>query len=254
MADTFVELCVGSAAVSLFMVDRQSPLVGFAGGNAGYAEQIAGMFGERPPSKFVWVDAGPWGRTWLALRDDRAAVVRALQSAAAMSAREARSWAVAERDSAAGADAAAAHLLVIASTYGGFERGGFKGPHRRRPNVDGFIPSRLSLLARVRALRLPADLTIMHADAAMAPPCPAAVYIDPPYLGTTKYLSALPREAVVQVARAWAQNGARVVVSEGSPVAELVESGWTAQELGTRKGQGRTNARSAREFVTFNAG
>lgn len=48
-------------------------------------------------------------------------------------------------------------------------------------------------------------------------------------------------------------HGAAVVVSESQPVAELVAAGWHALEItGGRKGQARTFARVATEWLTMN--
>ena len=61
---------------------------------------------------------------------------------------------------------------------------------------------------------------------------PTVVYLDPPYAGSTAYPAGdLSRDGVVALALAWEQAGARVVVSEGVPVEELVRHGWTAQRL-----------------------
>lgn len=76
-------------------------------------------------------------------------------------------------------------------------------------------------------------------------------YADPPYVGTTGYGDDLPREAVVRAALEAAAMGARVMVSEAVPVAELVAHGWHATDIGhTRRGAKRTFARVASEWVT----
>lgn len=147
---------------------------------------------------------------------------------------------------------AAAHLMVVASTYGGFETGGFKGRHKLRPNVDGFIPSRRALAMRVRSLCIPKNLRVVHGNAEDIEPYGACVYIDPPYRGTTKYLADFPREAVVSTALRWWRAGSRVVVSEAEPIKELVENGWKIREISSqRRGQVRTNSRRASEWLTF---
>jgi hypothetical protein len=70
--DTFVELCVGSASVSLSIIG-QTPVVAFAGSKTSYADQIIRLFGfdRKDINKFVWNDAGRWADTWMSLRDDR---------------------------------------------------------------------------------------------------------------------------------------------------------------------------------------
>lgn len=76
-------------------------------------------------------------------------------------------------------------------------------------------------------------------------------YGDPPYVGTTGYLADYPRAAVVADAIDRARMGARVMVSESAPVAELVALGWHATRIDfARKGQKRTFAANAGEWVT----
>jgi hypothetical protein len=55
-------------------------------------------------------------------------------------------------------------------------------------------------------------------------------YIDPPYVKTTKYLHNLSRAQVVETALHYAQFGP-VVVSEGEPVEELIQLGWTTENI-----------------------
>ncbi len=66
------------------------------------------------------------------------------------------------------------------------------------------------------------------------PPERRVVYIDPPYRGTTAYLGDVrppTRAAVVRRALRAHEWGATVLVSEGEPIAELVELGWEVREL-----------------------
>ena len=75
------------------------------------------------------------------------------------------------------------------------------------------------------------------------------VYMDPPYAGTTGYAATLSRDQVVRHARAYAELGATVAVSE----AEVVIPEWCAVEItGGRKGQKRTFSKQQAEWVTMN--
>lgn len=79
------------------------------------------------------------------------------------------------------------------------------------------------------------------------------VYMDPPYENTTGYAADLPRPEVVAHALDYARCGARVMVSEAVAVEELVALGWEATDIAhARRGQKRTFARVASEFVTLN--
>ncbi len=253
--DTFIELCAGSAALTLWMNGRQRPLVAYAGGKRGYVEKIIKVLKPEGVNQFILVDLGPWGRTWKILIHRSKDVADVIESKSIEDPLEVRKWALEKNRCILSDDVvvAASHLLVIASTYGGFEKGGFKGKHKRRPNVDGFIPNRNSLAERVRSLNIPSSMTAHHVDAESIEPFPALVYIDPPYRGTTKYMASFSRESVVKTALKWSKVGSRVVISEGEPIEELVTLGWLCKEITkARNGQNRTNTRSDRELITWN--
>ena len=82
----FVELCAGSAAVSLRLVGgpNANPPIGMMGGKRGYARAILGVLGLRQGlgADEVWLnDAGPWGPVWACLTtpgqaEEVAAIIR----------------------------------------------------------------------------------------------------------------------------------------------------------------------------------
>jgi hypothetical protein len=75
------------------------------------------------------------------------------------------------------------------------------------------------------------------------------VYMDPPYAGTTGYAATLSRDQVVRHARAYAELGAVVAISE----AEVVIPEWDAVEItGGRRGQKRTFSKQQAEWLTMN--
>jgi hypothetical protein len=75
------------------------------------------------------------------------------------------------------------------------------------------------------------------------------VYMDPPYAGTTGYAATLGRDEVVRHARAYAELGAVVAISE----AEVVIPEWDAVEITAgRKGQKRTFSKQQAEWLTMN--
>lgn len=100
-------------------------------------------------------------------------------------------------------------------------------------------------------------------DAAIAPaafdpnvklPAGSIAYMDPPYVGTTPYAHDLPRSEVVRLAKAWADAGAIVCISEAEPIGELIAGGWHQREISwCRNGAGnRTFSKQQREFLTMN--
>lgn len=67
-----VELCAGTAAVSLWALARVAPLTGYMGSKRRWAADLVDMLDADRPARVVLVDAGPWGETWRTLRDPHA--------------------------------------------------------------------------------------------------------------------------------------------------------------------------------------
>lgn len=249
------EICAGSAAITRRILGV-APLVGFMGAKDRYAADILRHWPVADPGAFVLNDLGYWGDIWPALVNDalREETATALDRLAGYPPREA--WDLA-RSSAADLsvpDLAAARLCRIAGTYGGGEVGGFKGRHVRRPNVDGFIPSRRTLAARVRGMPRSAmvrvSATRLDAAAVAAPPG-SYVFIDPPYAGRSKYTNDFPRSSVLAVAARARDAGCFVAVCEGVPLAGELGAGWVSVPVASSGGQGRRNSVGVEEYLTF---
>jgi len=81
-------------------------------------------------------------------------------------------------------------------------------------------------------------------------------YLDPPYAGTTGYDHALSRAKVVETALHYSQFGP-VVVSEGTPIPELIKIGWRAENKyaegrGSRRNQTNGSSRQGlAEWITI---
>lgn len=71
---TLVELCAGTASVSLWALARAAPLVGYMGSKRRLASTLCHALDveHHPPDRVVLVDAGPWGDVWNVLRDAKA--------------------------------------------------------------------------------------------------------------------------------------------------------------------------------------
>lgn len=112
-----------------------------------------------------------------------------------------------------GAEGAAAWLTWTAGARGGI--GGFKGEHKLRPSVDGFIPARPSLLRRIVALSgrwKNVEVRLGRAEDLVFAPDDLA-YMDPPYQGGVEgYDATTDIPAIVQT---WknAKNAARRAIS-----------------------------------------
>ena len=68
ISGTLVELCAGTASVSLWALARCSPLTGYMGSKRRWAPALVQALGVDRPSRVVLVDAGPWGDVWSVLR------------------------------------------------------------------------------------------------------------------------------------------------------------------------------------------
>lgn len=64
-----VELCAGTASVSLWALARLPPLTGYMGSKRRDAPMLCSLLGVRDPDHVTLVDAGPWGDVWAVLRD-----------------------------------------------------------------------------------------------------------------------------------------------------------------------------------------
>ncbi|MCA9570824.1 MAG: hypothetical protein KC656_23445 [Myxococcales bacterium] len=80
MSYELVELCAGTASVSLWALGRCRPLTGFMGSKRRWAGQIVESLEVDRPERVVLVDAGPWGDVWSVLQasDARAEVAAIL--------------------------------------------------------------------------------------------------------------------------------------------------------------------------------
>lgn len=273
----FVELCAGTAALSLAHFAKGAPLksrkgafkqvkppVSRMGSKSGYAEAILDVLGLEPGegqaagTHYIWCEPDPGCRLLLEAYRDAALAKAAADIIRGWADEDPRAlW---ERLRAEGpprypADAreVARWLTITAGATGGV--GGFKGLHCLRPSVDGFIPSRSSLSATIEAAE-PITAVILP-DARATDPWPSlppgtVVYIDPPYVGTTQYANKLPRADVIALARRWADAGATVCISEAEPIPDLVADGWEVADItGRRKGQRRTFSKQQSEFLTI---
>jgi hypothetical protein len=136
----------------------------------------------------------------------------------------------------------------------GNTRTGFVGPGDRRQDTTATATAtaRLAVGGWPPVLVLPTIPEAADVAAWMRTPGDledCVVYMDPPYAGTTGYAATLSRDQVVRHARAYAELGAVVAISE----AEVVIPEWDAVEItGGRRGQKRTFSKQQAEWLTMN--
>lgn len=211
-----IELCAGTAAISLAALGAPVFPASRRGGKRGWTAPILEALTLEPPvGRALLVEIDPALCSLLvALFSDPLSVAEDVR---ARSDSDARGEWRAARVGSTPADA----LLAIAGSRGGVMDGGFKGGHARRPSVDGFTPSRRSLVERVREFaRVRGRADVICADVGdvdAADHRPTIVYLDPPYAGRRGYGRERPVDAA-RVAERWRRVGHRVVVSEARPL------------------------------------
>lgn len=253
---TFVELYAGLASVSLYLCGGKPP-VSRIGAKTGYARAIAKTLGVEPGQirKFLLVDRDPSVCEVLEVLTSGKVdgVIKHLRRWK----QDRKTWEFLRGSKFHGDHEAARWLFVTAASRGGI--GGFKGKHKLRPSVDGFIPTIDSLCKRLDRLDLGgARFRVKCARAEDIKPFDnAIVYLDPPYQGRQAYLSPVGARAAMsegvmtlptQVFERWRLAGARVAMSEG---AKLEIDGARVVNISKRRvGQSRRSmTRSTRELL-----
>lgn len=274
----FVELCAGTAALSLAHFAKGAPLksrkgahkqvkppVSRMGSKAGYAEAILDVLGLEPGegqaagTHYLWCEPDPGCRLLLEAYRDAALAKAAADIIRGWAGEDPRAlW---ERLRAEGPPQGSVSPREVARWVWTWGRS-FNG------TGDSFRPSVSSVGTPVWNAHppewyaaacdlLPALPATILPDAHAADPGPSlppgtVVYIDPPYVGTTQYANKLPRADVIALARRWADAGATVCISEAEPIHELVADGWEVADItGRRRGQRRTFSKQQSEYLTI---
>ena len=261
MVPLFVELCAGTAAVSLRLArSKARPPVSRMGAKTGYADAILARMGLQAgqgAASYLWAEPDPGVQLLLhaytdrQLAQDAAAVIRgwAEEEPRALWERlraEGPVRAAEPREVARWAFVAGAAFVQgdPATAYAGDPgtNGGRMGDVRAR------VSGRLDALPELPGCIVPDATQVKPAQL----PAGAWVFIDPPYVGTTGYAHDLPRSEVLRLARLWHQAGAHVAISEAEPLAELVAEGWHAHCLTRERiGQKRTFSKQQAEWLTL---
>lgn len=280
----FVELCAGSAAVSLrWLSSKAKPPLSYQGGKRGYADAILRAMGQEPGAgrghEVVLCEPGPWGEAWELWRtaEGRADTCARLEAWAAEDPRtlwdrlrrapvpvdmaeRVATWAVLQwwkfgRSPVIPVDG-------VWLMMGGFNASeAYRGEYRQRLKDErgtyaNGVPIVVSrdmtidvLLEGMAALPDLSRVRVHHGTAQTLAPIPGAIcYLDPDYQGTTGYGHTFPRAEVLATAQRWREAGCLVVVSEAEP---LPLPGWHHHELGGSVGFGRTWSKQRREVLTM---
>jgi hypothetical protein len=264
----FVELCAGTAAVSVRLHHQHGkPPISRQGAKAGYADAILRVLGLRPGQRalrYLWAEADLGAQLLLhSYTQPQLAAGAAAQVRAWAGEQPRELWQRLRSQGPLQADPPTAGELARWCRLATSNRLIHLCPTTWQNTGDGgstfggasFCTPALRLADALAAAPCVGPATVVPAVAPPTEPLPdgAVVYMDPPYLGTSTYAHHLPRAQVVQVALAWAAAGATVAISEAEPLPELVAQGWHAQELTwCKRGHRRTFSRQQREFLTMN--
>lgn len=276
-APVLVELCAGSAAVSLrWLSPKARPPMSYQGGKRAYADRILEALGLQPgggaaDGRVVLVEAGPWGEAWSIWRSARGRreVIEYLRAWADLDPHQL--WSDLHGAGVpAGTTVRVAYWTAL--QFFNFKSrpvlavGGEWRTHGIHPDVnaaayaadyvapDGRTWKRRDrrlpdLITALEALPDLSRVEVIHGDARSVEPIPgAAVYVDPDYQGTTGYGYTLPRPDLLALAERWRSAGCVVAVSEAEA---LPIAGAHAHRLPAARGRGRTWSKQQAEWLTL---
>ena len=255
---TFIELCAGTAALSVRLQGGPyaRPPVSRMGAKTGYSKAILSIMGLRAgqgAQRYVWAEPDDGCRLLL-----HAYAEPALARAAA---RQLEQWvdedprALWDRLKAEPFTCLARWCYVQARTlHNGVFKPRIVGGSKHTGGLYNYGPAtpskRLKALAEHPALICSSagDVPLPDVLSTLSGRC--VVYIDPPYQNTTGYAHDLTRDEVKALARLWSDAGAAVYISEAEP---LDLPGWHHVNItGCRVGQKRTFSKQQAEHITCN--
>lgn len=267
----FIELCAGMVSLSVILSGRKAPIVIYRGGKTRLAREIFEI-GDISPSQIsglIWCEANPHTRRFLRLWSAphiTSAAIKILaewveEGVEAMIDRWRRLKKIFETSAShEGTDEEfAASFFMWRALEGHF---GILAAFRLGADLEGrgyskavytyprdWIVGKATESAQAFQGVVPDAL---YEDAgAVEPFADAIVYIDPPYRGTLGYSeSDLSRERLVEIARSWHDVGAKVLISEGEEIADLIADGWHSARCPDRIGF--NPKKPAQEWVTIN--
>jgi len=211
-----VELCAGSAALTLHLLGMRRQLVPYQGSKWKLRKGLGQILQDRDHTELSAVflnDLGPWGCTWQALSDP-----------------EQLEWVIAHvRTMDLEKPHIRAHGTAAKASFGA---------------VKPMIPALIRQLEFLRTLTWPKVTISTQQDARttstwgdlnvqlLAGLLPCVVLLDPNYIDSTGYPNGtLSREKVIAIARTWERCAATVLICEAEPIAELVADGWETRCL-----------------------
>lgn len=273
MSFTLIEPCCGSAAFTLHLLGARRAILPYQGSKWRFrrglerkAEEL-GFVG--PPERVVLTDPGPWGRAMgvILQRDRRRELIDALEGLAAedpKSVFEALQGSPVPRDDVRfTSEFLFLQRLSFSGKAVGTRNGMWSSPGFNKtsaygvPATDRFgevkpmVPSLLRVLKDYERMLLDIDVDTRCEDASVLAEVDGAilVYLDPPYIESTRYPDGqMTRAEVVRLAQSWAERGASVMVSEQH---SLELPGWRRERLSTGRDDSSPFRGKQQEWITY---
>ena len=255
----FIELCGGSAAITMYLT-KQEPILSYAGSKRSYAADLIRLMkldNERIQS-FHLNEPGLWYDIHYGLQENRHAVASAIdcQSEPKLVYKIACVKTTVAVPSETHERAAAA-VLRLAGTFGNHEVGGFKGCNPKRQK-DGFSPNRTTIVSRLYRYQPVSEWLLTRQDASQIIPYTkrngrTVCYMDVPYVGKEKsYVHQFSRDQTIKTALAWKGKGCDVYISESTPIKELMELGWKSSPVESNSHANyRVRRNATNEWLTY---
>ncbi len=239
-----IEPFSGMGSVSLFSHSAKPPCSRI-GNKTGYAHAISEEIGIEKNTRSILVDCD---MAIVAAMNSLLSnsVELALQIESICDGDPLEVWKAAKKESKT---CPASWWLWTAGARGGI--GGFKGKHKLRPNVDGFIPSRSSLVSRIRSFPEIDAVCVVGDARELEIPKKSIVYLDPPYAETTGYGNSFTREDLLLLVERYREfQPLLIAISEKEPI--MVDGARHVNLTKRRRGQTRMSlTKSSNEWLTI---
>ena len=272
-----VELCCGSAALTMHLLFARRQVVPYQGSKWRLRRELAAVLVERGFTELgasTLNDIGPWGGAWWALRNHPGGVARELRKLNNEDPRDVFDLLHGGLVPVMSVDLCfAAEFLFLQRLSHSGKAVGTKGgcwcspgfnetsaygvaASERFGEIKPMIPSLISVVESMQELTWPQSVNYqMHVEDVPIFPfgLPLVIYIDPNYVNSTGYPNgSMSRKQVVSVSRRLAARcDTTVMVSEAEPIPELVEAGWEARCLRQPPKDNKPFQTKSAEWVTL---